>query len=408
MPNSSFPDRRNLLFSVCVAALGYFVDLYDIVIFGVVRVTSLNELGIHGTANTDWGIRLLNLQMGGMLIGGLFWGVIGDRLGRRFALLCTIALYSLANVANAAVGSVEQYAWLRFIAGFGLAGELGAGVALVAELLPAQRRGYGTTAIAVLGLVGALSASYVGANLPWRSAYLVGGVTGLLVLAGRFLGLRESELFTSQRLRGVVLGDLRLLFFSGRRLLRFAAVIAVGVPIWYVSALFVNFAPELGRAASMQGALSVAEVLRWQAFGLALGSGISGLLSEQLHSRRRVILLGLAVMAALTLILLWTSNPTLYTGLMFAMGLAQGYWTVFLTLSAEQFGTNLRATVSTSVPNFVRAATVPVTLSVEALSPSVGWITATLIVGIVTYGLAGLALAWLRETHGENLDYSES
>ena len=196
--------NRGLAWSVAVSALGYFVDLYDIVIFGVVRVTSLGALGLAGQQVTDWGVRLLNLQMLGMLAGGVFWGVIGDRFGRRFTLLATISLYSLANIANAAVGTVGQYAVLRFVAGFGLAGELGAGVTLVAELLPAARRGYGTTVISFLGLVGALTASYIGSGFGWRTAYLARGGLGLLVLIGRFWGLRESDLYTLRDRKSVV------------------------------------------------------------------------------------------------------------------------------------------------------------------------------------------------------------
>lgn len=398
-------QNKPVLFSVVIAALGYFVDLYDIVIFGVVRVASLNELGITGAENTSWGIALLNLQMAGMLLGGLSWGVIGDKLGRRFALLACIALYSVANILSGYVVNVEQYAWLRFIAGFGLAGELGAGITLVSELLPKNKRGYGTTLIAVLGLLGALFASYVGSGFHWRTAYIVGGAMGLVVLAGRWWGLRESAMFSEHKGEAGQ-GDLRLLLQPGRAL-RFIAVIAIGVPIWYVSALFVNLAPEFGRALGFAEPLTVADVLRWQAIGLAIGSGCSGLLSEWLRSRKRVVHASFAVMVLLTLGLMQTKTPQMFACGMFVMGLAQGYWTAFITLAAEQFGSNLRATVSTSVPNFVRAMTVPVTLTVQALSLSFGWIGATLAVGATVFALAWVALWTLPETYGRDLNYRE-
>jgi putative MFS transporter len=400
---------RTVVASVIVAALGYFVDLYDIVIFGVVRVASLNELGITGAANTAWGIDLLNLQMLGMLIGGVFWGVIGDRFGRRFALLATITVYSLANIANGFVTTVEQYAVLRFIAGVGLAGELGAGVTLVAEILPARFRGYGTTVISFLGLVGALTASFVGGYLHWRMAYFVGGGMGLAVLAGRWWVLRESAMFEAHKAQAIGQGDLRLLFGRLDNLGRFLAVIAVGVPIWYVSALFVNFSPELGQALNLAGPLPVADVLRWQATGLALGSAASGLISEWLKNRRGVVLGFIASMMLLTGILLSLEGrtPQLYCLLMFVMGLAQGYWTVFMTLSAEQFGLNIRATVTTSVPNFVRAMVVPITLLLKVLLPGLGLIKAVLLIGVAVYALALLALYSLKETYGKDLDYFE-
>lgn len=398
--------KRNLWLPVLVAALGYFVDLYDIVIFGVVRVASLQDLGLSGQAVTDWGIWLLNLQMAGMLVGGLAWGVIGDRYGRRFALLATIALYSTANILNGFVTNVEQYAVLRTIAGFGLAGELGAGVTLISEILPKNRRGYGTTAISFLGLCGALFASYVGSHFDWRFAYIAGGLLGLLVLAGRWKSLPESDLFERGR-EGA--GDLRLLVSTRRVFLRYLAVIAIGVPIWYVSALFVTLAPEFGRALKMPEPLVVADVLRWQALGLAIGSGLSGLISEWIHSRKRVLYVAIAGLGALCLLLLQLegTQPSTYVYLMFVVGLFQGYWTAFITLSAEQFGTNIRATVAISVPNFVRAMTIPVTLSLQALMPTLGFLPASFAIGVVVFALAAVSLWKLRETYGMDLNYRE-
>ncbi|MDP3858011.1 MAG: MFS transporter [Stagnimonas sp.] len=396
--------RKAQLLAVVAAALGYFVDLYDIVIFGVVRVASLRELGVVGQANTDWGLALLNLQMAGMLIGGFFWGWVGDRYGRRRALIATIALYSLANIANAFVTSVEQYALLRLLAGIGLAGELGAGITLIAELLPKRARGYGTTVISFLGLVGALVASYVGQWLDWRTAYLIGGGLGLGVLALRLRVLTESALFQPGRADA---GSLRRLLGDAVLRRRFVAVILVGVPIWYVSALFVNLAPEYGKALGFAAPLSVAEVLRWQALGLALGSAGAGLLSEWLASRKRVIAAALLLLPLLNLALLRSDSSGHYLALMFAIGLAQGYWTVFVTLAAEQFGTGLRATVATAVPNLVRASVLPVSLGVKLLWPLLGLLGATLALGALVYLLAGLCLRGLPETHGRELDYRD-
>lgn len=407
---STAAARSNgVAFSVGAAALGYFVDLYDIVIFGVVRVASLNDLGITGAANTAWGIDLLNLQMAGMLIGGVLWGVLGDRFGRRTALLATIGLYSLANIANGFVITVEQYALLRFIAGVGLAGELGMGITLVAELMPSKYRGYGTTVISFLGLLGALTASYVGVLFDWRTAYVVGGVMGLLVMAGRWYGLRESAMFMAQRAQPRHPGELRLLLRRRSVALRFLAVIAVGVPIWYISALFVNLAPEYGKALGLTGPLSVAEALRWQAIGLAIGSALTGLASEWLRSRKRVLYGCLAALAVLVLALLGNhgGSPAAYCALMFVIGLGQGYWTVFMTTAAEQFGTNIRGTVATSVPNFVRAMIVPITFALKAIWDTTGLVGGTLIIGGVVFALAFLALSRLKETYGRNLDYAE-
>jgi MFS transporter, putative metabolite:H+ symporter len=401
--------NTGVAFSVAAAALGYFVDLYDIVIFGVVRVASLNDLGITGADNTSWGIHLLNLQMIGMLIGGVLWGVLGDTLGRRTALLATIGMYSLANVANGFVTSVEQYAVLRFVAGIGLAGELGMGVTLVAELMPAKYRGYGTTVISFLGLLGALAASYVGVLLPWRMAFIAGGVMGFAVMAARWYGLRESEMFTASRAQAQHQGDLRVLLRSAATLRKFLAVIAVGVPIWYVSALFVNLAPEYGKALNLAEPLTVAQVLRWQAIGLAIGSAVTGLLSEWLGSRKQVLYGCFALLLALVAVLLGLDGASVatYCAVMFAIGLGQGYWTVFMTTAAEQFGTNIRATVATSVPNFVRAMIVPITLGLTAIWDTTGLIGGTVLIGAIVFGVALLALWTLQETWGRDLDYRE-
>jgi len=392
--------------AVAAAALGYFVDLYDIVIFGVVRVASLTDLGITGEANTAWGIRLFNLQMIGMLVGGFFWGWVGDRFGRRLALITTIALYSTANIANAFVWNVEQYALLRFLAGVGLAGELGAGVTLISETLPKKYRGYGTTVISFLGLLGALTAALIGGKLDWRLAYGLGGGMGLLVLALRIVVLKESAMFESHK-GSEGQGDWRLLFGRVRPALKFAQVVAVGVPLWYVSALFVNFAPEYGTALGFAEPLKVADVLLWQASGLAIGSAFSGIISEWLQSRKKVIWACLIALAGGVLALLNVEEKSTYIALMLGIGLAQGYWTAFITMSAEQFGTNLRATVATSVPNVVRAMTVPVTLTLQAWKPAFGLIPVTLALGALVFLLGFVSLWRLAETWGRDLDYRE-
>ena len=437
-----------LIVSVIAAALGYFVDLFDIVIFGVVRVKSLEALGITGADNTSWGITLLNLQMIGMLVGGFAWGVIGDKMGRRFALLTTILVFSLANIANAFVQTVEQYALFRFLAGFGLAGELGAGITLVSELLPQHRRGYATTLVSFLGLVGAVTAAYVGGYFDWRIAYLLGGGMGLIVLLTRFVGMAESEMYEQQADRNREHGDaasglrntilllvalpLTILFvclmyapaalcalafafcfaglFTSWRpfIIRFFAVAAVGIPIWYASALFVNLAPEYGKALGMAEPLKVGNVLLWQAVGLAIGSALSGLISEQIKSRKKIIYLCFGLMAAGIFVLMQLGTVAAYCYAMFAVGLGQGYWTAFITLATEQFGTNIRATVTTAVPNIVRAMTVPVTLSAKALWPAIGLVSATLAIGGVVFGLALFGLYMLKETYGKDLNYTEA
>lgn len=402
------PQKKSLLIPVIVAALGYFVDLYDIVLFGVVRVASLTAIGVAGDEVTSKGILLLNLQMIGMLIGGVGWGIIGDKIGRRFALIATITMYSLANIANGFVNDVTSYAILRFIAGIGLAGEFGAGVTLVSEILPKQYRGYGTTVISFLGLVGALTASFVGSAFDWRTAYFIGGGMGIIVLIGRVISLRESEMFEAQKQTAHTRGDITLLL-RPKTLLKYLAVIAIGVPIWYVSGLIVTFSPEFGTALNLTRAITAAETLRWQAIGLAIGSALSGLVSEMIKNRKQVVWACFSLMFALIIILLKTgaTNPTFFLATIFVIGLGQGYWTVFITMAAEQFGTNIRATVATSVPNFVRAMVVPMTMILSSLRHQVGLINGTMLIGGVVFGLAFWSLYVMKETYGRDINFVE-
>jgi MFS family permease len=402
-------QKQSLALSVAVAALGYFVDLYDIVIFGVVRVASLTAIGLSGDEVTSKGILLLNLQMIGMLLGGVMWGVIGDKIGRRFALLATIAMYSLANIANGFVNDLTSYAILRFIAGVGLAGELGTGITLVAEIMPAKYRGYGTTVISFLGLIGALTASYVGSMFDWRTAYFVGGGMGLLVLAGRFFALRESEVFTAQKQSGHKRGDVFLILRSRKTLLKYLAVTAIGVPIWYVSGIIVTFSPEFGQALNLTRPITAAETLRWQAIGLALGSALTGIISELIKNRKKVVWGCFTLMLVLTAIILKRTGAeaTFFLSAIFIIGLGQGYWTVFITMAAEQFGTNIRATVTTSVPNFVRAMVVPMTLGLASIRHELGFINGAMLIGAAVFLLAFLSLGAMKETYGRDMNFLE-
>ncbi len=402
--------NTGLIIAVVAAALGYFVDLYDIVLFGVVRIASLKAIGITGDDLISKGILLLNLQFAGMLIGGVAWGIIGDKFGRRLALISTITMYSAANIANGFVTDINSYALLRFIAGLGLAGELGAGITLVSEILPKNYRGYGTTVISFLGLVGALTASFVGSSFDWRVAYFVGGGMGIIVLGIRLVALRESDMFVEQKKLSHTRGDILMFFRSKTLLLKFLAVIAVGVPIWYVSGIIITFSPEVGAALNLSRVISAAETLKWQAIGLALGSGMSGIISEMVKSRKIVVLFCFIAMAVLTVITLnmYNANADTFMMVIFVVGLGQGYWTVFLTMAAENFGTNIRATVATSVPNFVRSMVVPMSLWLNSIRHDFGLINGALLIGGVVFVIAFIALFFMKETYGKDINYIEN
>lgn len=394
--------------AVLVAALGYFVDIYDLILFTVVRKVSLAELGVPPDQSLARGFLLMNMQMGGMLVGGIAWGVLGDLRGRKSVLFGSIFLYSVANLLNGLVATIPQYAALRFIAGVGLAGELGAGITLVAEILPADRRGYGTTAVAAVGILGAVVAALVGDALHWRTAYFVGGGLGLALLLLR-VGVTESGLFEGAKRAGVSRGNLLLLFADRARLGRYLAVVVVGVPIWYAIGILVAASPELGKAMGMSAVPATSKAVLCSYAGLAAGDLASGLLSQRLRSRKRAVLVFLAL-TALGIGLFFTVGRTSLAAFYASccvLGFGAGYWAVFVTVASEQFGTNVRATATTTAPNFVRGSVVLLTTAFEWLAPRRGPVGAALVLGGVVMGLAFVALASLGETYGKDLDFHE-
>lgn len=402
------PSRRSVTLLVAVAALGYFVDIYDLLLFGIVRTPSLTDLGYTGAELTRHGIFLLNMQMAGMLVGGILWGVLGDRRGRLSVLFGSIFLYSVANIANGLVTSLEAYAVLRVVAGIGLAGELGAGVTLVAESMSRENRGYGTMVIAGFGVLGAVAASLVGDFFTWRIAYFVGGGLGLALLVLR-VGAYESGMFEQIRATDVRKGAFHYLFLDPARALKYLACILLGVPIWYAIGILIILSPEFAPVLEVQGTVTASRAILFAYVGLSAGDFLSGFLSQVFRSRKKVLLafiLGLQAVTAWYLVARGLSAAGFYA-LCTAIGVAAGYWALFVTNASEQFGTNLRATVTTTVPNFVRGAVVPITLSFEALARQTGLVTSALVVGAVCTLLALVSLAFLRESFGRDLNYVE-
>lgn len=399
---------KNVVAAVLLAALGYFVDIYDLILFSIVRVPSLKDIGVAPESLLGTGLFLINMQMGGMLLGGLLWGILADKKGRLSVLFGSIAMYSLANVVNGFVESVPAYAALRFIAGIGLAGELGAGITLVCELMPKETRGYGTMVVAGVGIVGGVAAGLVGDWFGWRTAYFVGGGMGLALLALR-ISVYESGMFDKVKNSTVKRGDFFMLFSGKERVLKYANCILLGVPIWFVIGILATFAPEFGKALDMPVLPTASRSVLWLYAGCALGDFASGGLSQWLRSRRKaalVFILATAACSAAYLSLRGASLGAFYTTC-FLMGFFSGYWAVFVTVASEQFGTNIRATVTTTVPNFVRGSLVLVSAAFTALKPSQGIVAAAAVVGAGCFALALLALSGLKETFGKDLDYLE-
>ena len=398
-----------VVLAIAVAALGYFVDVFDILLFSVVRVSSLRDLGVPATEQLGTGLTLLSIQNAGLMIGGILFGLYGDRAGRRSVLFGSILLYSLANLGNAMVHSVQAYAACRFIAGLGLAGELGAGVTLVSELMPTRRRGYGTAIIASVGLAGGLVAPWVGTTLPWRSAYVVGGVAGL-VLLGLRLAVQESPLFRSLARTSVPRGNLLLLLGSRERVWRYVRAFLTGLPIWYAIGILISLAPEIGKGLGLAAPLAVAPALFNMYAGFVIGDISSGLLSQALRSRRKVMLLYLVLLGATVWAMLgWRGlSPEGFYALCLPLGIGSGYWVLFVTAAAEQFGTNLRATVATSLSNLVRGSIIPIAAAFHGLVPSLGLRGSAGLLGAGCVGVAMAAVLGTPETFDRDLDYLET
>jgi MFS transporter, putative metabolite:H+ symporter len=395
---------------VLVAGLGYFVDVYDLVLFAVVRQESLRDLGISEDRLLDTGVLLLNAQMIGMLIGGFLWGMLGDKRGRLSTLFGAIALYSVANIVNAFVTNVPLYALVRFIAGVGLAGELGAGVTLVSESMPKHLRGYGVTIVTSLGILGAVFAEVVAQLWTWRVAYIAGGVAGLILLGTQFL-ISESAAFAKMGAATISRGDLRLLFFSRRRLMTYLNTVIIGIPVWYTIAVLITFSPELAAEMGLVGALDAGAMIAWNYGGAAVGGVFFGFLSERLRSRKWALVSALALTAAAIFVFVFATGVSalfLYA-LSFLLGFGTGYWPVFFTTAAEQFGTNLRATVTTTAANVVRGAVVPTTILFTWLAKLLGArLEAAMLVGALVMLLALVGVRNIKETYGTDLDFFEA
>lgn len=411
LPESLNKSKTKLLSAaILVASLGYFVDIYDLLLFSIVRVPSLQSLGLTGQDITDSGIFLLNVQMIGLLAGGIFWGILGDKKGRLSVLFGSIFLYSIANIANGFVQSVESYAVWRFIAGFGLAGELGAGITLVAEIMPKEKRGYATTIVAAIGVSGAVAAFFIAQYFDWRTSFFIGGGLGLSLLLLRF-GVAESGMFGKAKEDNTRRGNFFSLFTNKERFFKYLRCIIIGVPLWFVVGILITLSPEFGKVLGVKGAVNAGAAVAWCYGGLVLGDIASGMLSQYLKSRIKVVYtyLFLSIISILSYFLLHDVSLFSFYIICLLLGFSVGYWVIFMTIATEQFGTNIRATVTTTVPNFVRGAVVPLSLLFQYLRSLFqgSLIHAGIAVAVLSLGLAFWALSQMQETFSKDLDYLE-
>ena len=400
--------RGNATLAIVVAALGYFVDVFDIWLFSSVRKASLQDLGLGPPEVQRVGEALLNWQMAGFILGAFLFGVVSDRRGRLAVLFGSIITYSLANIANGFVQDVNAYAACRFIAGAGLAGELGAGIALVSELVKTTHRGWATTFVAFVGVLGSVAAPLVAKAVDWRVAYFIGGGMGLALLLLR-IGVFESGLFEQMVDRqDVRRGDLKHLFATGERVKRYLATVFAGAPVWFFAGLMMTFSPEVQSALGIAKPAAAPDIIAIAALGLTFGDLIFGAISQIWRSRKRAYYLAFGWMTvSIAAIFLFARDANTFFWLMFAAGLGAGYWAVFVTTAGETFGTNLRGTVAITAPSLVRGLVIPMTLARQALAPSLGPVQTLICIGSVVLVLAVWSVAVLPETYGRDMDYLE-
>lgn len=392
---------------VIVAALGYFVDIYDLILFGIVRIPSLQAIGVAADQMKDVGLYLNNMQMAGMVVGGIVWGMLGDKRGRLSTLFLTILLYSLANIANGFVHTVDQYAVLRLIAGFGLAGELGIGITLVSEVMTKETRAWGTTIVAGFGVLGAVLAYFV-AEWGWRQSYFTGGALGLLLLGLRVY-IHESGMFDKIKTSSAKRGNFIGIFSNGKKLLKYVCCILVGVPVWFAIGILIIFSKEFAEAIGVTGPVVPGKVIMYHYIGAAMGSILIGYISQKLKSRKKALIIFISAMGIMCGCYFASTGISvqMFYFLIFVLGIAMGYWALFVTVASEQFGTNIRSTVTTTVPNFVRGTTVVMSIAWKSMSPDMGIINSAIVIGAIVIPLAIVAVLILEESHGKDLDYVE-
>jgi putative MFS transporter len=408
---SAAPGQRSpsATLAIVAAALGYFVDVYDLWLFAVLRVSSLNGLGYTDKAQVKaLGEVLMNWQMAGFILGAIGFGVLSDKKGRLAVLFGSIFLYSAANIANGFVTTIEAYAACRFIAGLGLAGELGAGIALVSELVPKASRGWATTLVATCGVAGSVAAAEFGMHFDWRTSYFIGGGMGVALLLLR-LGVFESGMFAKVLERpDVPKGNFLGLFKEKETLTRYIATILCGGPVWFFAGLFMTFSPELQAGLGITDAHPAPMIIMISAIGLTLGDVIFGALSQTWKSRKKAFYAAFMLMTvAIVGTFLFARDKHTFYWLMFVAGLGAGYWAVFVTTAGETFGTNIRGTVAITAPSFVRGLVIPLLAIRNLASPSLGFLGATAALGVVVLGLAVWAVTRMPETYARDLDFIE-
>ena len=397
---------------VFVAALGYFVDVYDLLLFTIVRQPSVLAVGSTLETIIVDSAHIINWQMSGLLIGGILWGIIGDKQGRLKVLFGSILLYSVANILTAYVQTVDQYAYCRFVGGIGLAGELGAGITLVSEMLPKNKRGIGTSIVAGIGLFGAVFAYFTFKyTQDWRLCYKIGGGLGFFLLVLR-VRVAESFMFESAKLANINKGNFFMFFTSYKRFSKYIKAILIGLPTWFVIGVMVNYSNKFATGLYGENLIDSGRSVMFAYVGIAIGDLLIGWISQYFKSRKKALLLfySISILGMVLFFSAFNSNDSRMYAICAFLGFSTGYWAIFNQMAAEQFGTNLRATAATTIPNMVRGALPLINfLFLDILQKSMGWtiVQSGIVTGAIVMGITLVAFVFTEETYHKDLDYLE-
>lgn len=393
---------------VIVAALGYFVDIYDLLLFGMIRNSSLQSLGLAWEDAVSVGLDIMSYQMWGLLLGGIVWGVMGDKKGRLSVLFGSIVLYSLANIANGFVHTIPQYKWCRFIAGIGLAGELGAGITLVSELVRKEVRGIATSLVAGVGLTGAVVAYFVSQQFDWRTCYFIGGGLGLMLLVLR-ISVFESGMYQSLKDTSLQKGNFFMFFTNGKRLKKYLLAILIGLPTWYCIGLLIQVSDKFGKELGIKEAIIPGKAVMFAYIAISIADILIGLVSQVLKSRKKALYIFYMITIG-GIVIYFNQQGGSATGMYMIcaiLGFGTGFWALFVTMAAEHFGTNMRATAATTVPNMVRGSLPLIIYLFKFLTPGFGVVQAGAITGTLVMVISSIAVFMTEETFGKDLNFFE-
>lgn len=406
MKNQSWRFSKQEILTVLVVALGYYVDAYDLLVMSAVRKPSLLSLGVPESETLNIGLSLLNYQLVGLMIGGVMWGVIADKYGRKKALFGSILIYSFANIANGYINSVNMYYWLRIIAGFGLAGELGVGISLITENVAKERRTISTAIVSFFGMLGASTGGWFGSIFEWQNCFLIGGFAGLLLLLLR-LKVEESVMFNEIKDKNVSKGNIWMIIKNPKTLLTYFFCTLAGAASILFIGVFIQSTPELGKLFNLNITAGIA--LIWYYLGASVSEIIAGLLSKLLKERKAPIYIFYAIsLLAITNFCVNVPNSPyfFYLNCLF-LGFGLGWWSQLITLSAELFGINVRATAATSIPTFARAWNIPFSNIFKQNIPNLGIVNSAFGIGVIVVSLAIISITMVKETFENDANFIE-